>query len=424
MQQAHAASLARRKVRAMTLRVLYVDFNSYFASVEQQLRPELRGRPLSVLPVMTESTCCIAASYEARAFGIRTGTLVREAKKRCPDMVFVEARPALYVQKHHELVAAVESCTPVGKVLSIDEMSCPLMGSERQRDKALALAQRIKRTIAGKVGEYLRCSIGIAPNTFLAKIASNMQKPDGCTVIEQSDLPGILYRLELRAIPGIGRAMEQRLARQHITTMQQLCALNADQLQTAWGSIEGKRLYDKLRGKESAGRENARASIGHSHVMPPELRTPQGVHSVLHRLLQKAAMRLRSYALITGSMHIYVKYENHASWHDDMRLDPTSDTLLLMQAFEQLWARQPRSKAAPMAAGISFGSLEEQTQQSRSLFDEPGRISHDRLNAVIDAVNLRYGRNSLYFGGAHQALSAAPMRIAFGHIPDLEVESD
>jgi DNA polymerase-4 len=145
---------------------------------------------------------------------------------------------------------------------------------------------------------------------------------------------------------------------------------------------------------------------------------------VLHRLLQKAAMRLRSYALISGSLHLYVKYENRTSWHDDIRFDPTADTLQLMQALEQLWARQPNIESAPMATGISLGGLEEQTQQSRSLFDEPRRLSHDRLNAVIDAVNLRYGRNSLYFGGAHQALSAAPMRIAFQHIPDLEVEAD
>ena len=408
----------------MSLRILYVDFNSYFASVEQQLRPALRGKPLGVLPVMTESTCCIAASYEAKAFGIKTGTLVREAKKRCPDMVFVEARPSVYVQKHHELVAAVESCTPVGKVLSIDEMACPLMGSEQQRGKALALAAHIKRTIAATVGEHLRCSIGIAPNTMLAKIASNMQKPDGCTVIESGDLPDALYPLELRAIPGIGRAMEQRLARRRITTMRQLCALNADQLQTAWGSIEGRRLHAKLRGEETATTEHARASIGHSHVMPPELRTQQGAHSVLHRLLQKAAMRLRSYALIAGAIHVYVKYENRTSWHDDIRFDPSSDTLQLLAAFEQLWARQPCGKATPMAVGVSLGSLKEQTQQSRSLFDEAGQTSHDRLNAVLDAVNLRYGRNSLYFGGAHQALSAAPMRIAFQHIPDMEVEAD
>ena len=262
------------------------------------------------------------------------------------------------------------------------------------------------------------------PGDPRCRLGGHDHDPDGCTVIEQSDLPEMLYRLELRAIPGIGRAMEQRLARHRITTMQQLCALNADQLQTAWGSIEGRRLYIKLQGEEPAGRESSRASIGHSHVMPPELRTQQGAHSVLHRLLQKAAMRLRSYALIAGAMHVYVKYENRTSWHDDVRFDPTSDTLQLMQAFELLWARQPHCKAAPMATGISLGAIEEQTQQSRSLFDEPGRVSHDRLNAVIDAVNLRYGRNSLYFGGAHQALSAAPMRIAFGHIPDIEVEAD
>ena len=411
----------------MALQTLYVDFNSYFASVEQQMRLALRGRPLGVLPVMTESTCCIAASYEAKAFGIRTGTGVREAKKLCPDMVFVEAQPELYVRKHHELVAAVESCTPVGKVLSIDEMSCPLMGSERRRDKALALAERIKRAIATQVGEHLRCSIGIAPNTLLAKIASNVQKPDGCTVIDQGDLPEALYRLDLRAIPGIGRAMAKRLERYRITTMRDLWAANADQLQTAWGSIEGRRIHDKLRGKELVTQKNDRASVGHSHVMPPELRTPHGVYSVQQRLLQKAAMRLRSYALIASSMHVFVKYEDRSSWHDDIRFDPTSDTLQLLTVLKLLWARQPVSSSAPMTTGISLGSLNSQAEQSRSLFDPPGKgssASHDRLNAVIDAINLRYGRRSLYFAGAHQAQAAAPMRIAFGHIPDLEIEAD
>lgn len=175
-----------------------------------------------------------------------------------------------------------------------------------------------------------------------------MQKPDGCTVIEQGDLPEALYRLELRAIPGIGRAMEQCLERYRIRTMRDLWAANAQQLQTAWGSIEGKRLHDKLRGEEPASTQHARASISHSHVMPPELRTQQGVHSVLHCLLQKAAMRLRSHALITGAMQVHVKYENRISWHDDIRFDPTSDTLQLMQVFEQLWSRQPHSKAAPI----------------------------------------------------------------------------
>jgi DNA polymerase-4 len=127
----------------MSLRARYVDFNSYFASVEQQERPQLRGKPIGVLPVMAETTCCIAASYEAKEFGVKTGTPVREARKLCPNIIFVEARPYLYVEYHHRLIEIVESCTPVEKTLSIDEMVCRLTGSQQQKDKALALAAHI-----------------------------------------------------------------------------------------------------------------------------------------------------------------------------------------------------------------------------------------------------------------------------------------
>lgn len=408
------------------LRALYVDFNSYFASVEQQLRPKLRGRPVGVLPVLAETTCCIAASYEAKAFGVKTGTPVVEARKRCPGIVFVAARPPLYVEMHHRLVAAVESCTPVGRVLSIDEMVCPLSGSEQQRDKALALAAQIKATIAAQVGEHLRCSIGIAPNTFLAKIASNMQKPDGCTVIEQADLPGVLHRLALRDIHGIGRAMESRLARHGIATVEQLCAANAATLRAAWGSIEGERMHAKLRGEEMMAAESRRASVSHSHVLPPELRNDAAAHSVLHRLLQKAAMRLRSYALIAGNLHVRVKYRDATTWRADQPVDPTADTLAFLHALDVLWRQRPK-KRTPFAVGVALTHLDDAAHRSRDLFDAEGGHSqeaHDRLNAVIDAVNLRYGRNALYFGGAYRTLAAAPMRIAFQHIPDLDTEAD
>lgn len=193
------------------LNALYVDFNSYFASVEQQLRPELRGKPIGVLAVMAETTCCIAASYEAKAFGIRTGTGVRDARKLCKDIIFVEARPPLYVQYHHKLIEIVESCTHVENVLSIDEMVCKLTGSQQVKENALKLAAKIKREIH-KQFEFIHCSIGIAPNTFLAKTASNMQKPDGCVVIEDSDIPNKLLALNLRALNGIGSQMQARLA--------------------------------------------------------------------------------------------------------------------------------------------------------------------------------------------------------------------
>src|SRR5471032_1057467 len=127
----------------MALRALFVDFNSYFSSVEQQELPHLRGRPVAVAPVMTDSTCCIAASYEAKRFGIKTGTNIGEARQRCPGLIVVEARPALYVEYHHKLIAAVDSCLPVAQVLSIDEMSCALRGPWRDPGTALRVAREI-----------------------------------------------------------------------------------------------------------------------------------------------------------------------------------------------------------------------------------------------------------------------------------------
>src|SRR5476651_2254241 len=131
----------------MALRVLVIDFNSFFASVEQQEQPALRGRPIAVLPVMTDSTCCIAASYEAKRFGIKTGANAGEARKRCPGIILVEARSSIYVDYHHRLVAAVDSCVPVTEVRSIDAMICALRGPWQEQETAVRLASQIKARI-------------------------------------------------------------------------------------------------------------------------------------------------------------------------------------------------------------------------------------------------------------------------------------
>lgn len=408
----------------MNLNALYVDFNSYFASVEQQLLPQLRGKPLGVLAVMAETTCCIAASYEAKAFGIKTGTVVSEARKLCPDIIFVEARPPLYVQYHHQLIEIVESCTHVEKVLSIDEMVCRLTGSQQAKDNALKLAAKIKREIAKNSGDYIKCSIGIAPNTFLAKVASNMQKPDGCVVIEGHELPQRLFGLALRDLNGIGKQMEARLNRYRITTVEQLYQANRQQLQTAWGSIEGERMYDKLRGIEPYYVKNARSSLGHSHVLPPEQRNESGARAVLHRLLQKASMRMRSYDLLASRIAVKIKFRNMPSWSLDSAISATDNTLTLIQALETFLQYYPNTKHEPYAVGVSFSSLVTPEEAARDLFQTAPLENEKKLNKAIDTLNLKFGKNTIYFGGAHQALKDAPMRIAFNHIPDLSVEGD
>jgi len=406
----------------MPLRALYVDFNSYFASVEQQERRELRGKPVAVLPVIADSTCCIAASYEAKKFGVKTGTRVSDAKRMCPGIELVEARPAKYVEIHHKLVAAVESCIHVGHVYSIDEMTCELLGSERQRESALEIARRIKRTIAKTVGAGLRCSIGIAPNTFLAKTASDMQKPDGCVVLDDRDLPQRLFGLKLRDLCGIGPAMEKRLREHSIDTVEKLCRAGKPELRKAWGGIEGERVYARLRGEDLPTAPSERSSVGHSHVLPPHLRSREAACSGLHRLLQKAAMRLRNYRLIAGALHVSVKCVDGTRWENHIGCDPTSDTVQLLKALARLWREYPKTAAKPFAVGVTLLELEGEASQSGTLFDRVD--ARDKLNSAIDRLNLKYGKHTLYFGGAYLALKSAPMRISFNHVPDVRVEGD
>ncbi len=414
----------------MSLNALYVDFNSYFASVEQQTRPELRGKPIGVLAVMAETTCCIAASYEAKAFGIKTGTMVRDARKLCKDMIFVEARPPLYVEYHHKLIEIVESCTHVEKVLSIDEMVCKLTGSQKVKENALQLADLIKKKINAQY-PFIRSSIGIAPNTFLAKTASNMQKPDGCVVIEDADIPQKLFSLKLRALNGIGKQMEARLNRYKIETVEQLYALNREQLRAAWGSIEGERYYEKLRGIEPFYVKNARSSLGHSHVLPPEQRNVAGAKAVLHRLLQKAAMRMRSYDLLTSHISIKIKLRNPKTkgttrFYNESDISATDDTRQLTDALEALFNKLPKAyvKLEPTAVGVNFTALSNAEDAAYDLFTAKPSATEKKLNKALDILNLKYGKNTIYFAGAHDALKAAPMRIAFNHVPDLVIEED
>ena len=201
---------------------LFLDLNAFFASCEQQEAPALRGKPIIVVQMLTDSAVAIAASYAAKGFGIKTGTIVRDARRLCPAVIPVQANHRLYSEYHERILKAVNTCLPVEKVMSIDEMACRLMGTERQVAVARELALKVKRALREQVGECLTCSIGIAPNVFLGKVGSDLQKPDWLVVITHDDLPGVLLGLELQEIYGIGERMEQRLHRAGIFTVAEL----------------------------------------------------------------------------------------------------------------------------------------------------------------------------------------------------------
>ena len=418
----------------MTLRCLFVDFNSYFASVEQQDDQRLRGRPVGVVPVMAETTCCIAASYEAKAFGVKTGTPVWEARQKCPDIVLIEGRPARYVELHHQLMDAIGDCIPHDKPGSIDEVPCWLIGRERQRANAEAISANIKRTLLDRGFDAIHCSIGIAPNEFLAKTASDMQKPDGLTVLEMADLPHRLHALELRDFCGIGPSMERRLHRAGIRTTEQLCAATREHLRAAWGSIEGERYWLQLRGFHLPRRETQRGSVGHSHVLGPELRHYDGARSVLFKLLAKAAMRLRKEQFLASGLAIRIRFVGmDKRFERDLAFAPVDDTPTLLkllgdalEALERALAngRWNPKRYPPLSVAVTLVQLEACGSVSGELM--PDRKRSREMSVVLDKINQRYGNNALYFGAMQSALSqqAAPMRIAFGQIPQTDVEED
>jgi DNA polymerase-4 len=422
---------------ATRLNWLFVDLNSYFASVEQQDRPELRGRPVGVVPMMADTTVCIAASYEAKAFGVRTGTVVAEARRMCPGIELVEARHELYVDYHHRIVEAVESCLPVTAVLSIDEMACRLMGRERPLRAALDLGLKVKRTIRERVGEALRSSVGLATNRYLAKLASDMEKPDGLVALPLDLLPEALSRLTLRDLPGIGARTEKRLNEKGIHTMQQLLALNCEQAGELWGSVWGERLWHWLRGEDfdMADTDHLK-SISHQHVLAPEMRTPEKAWAVAHKLLHKAAMRLRSNGLWASSIGLAVGFAAPRGetvpisnfgvptrgWHGELKLSECQDNQTLIAALRRLWESRPAKdeSAPPYFIGVHLGGLVPDRLHSLNLFDSlDGQQSRARLLAAMDELNQKYGMSTLAPATMMTAYKAAPTRIAFRSIPDL-----
>jgi DNA polymerase-4 len=420
---------------------LHIDLNSFFASVEQQLHPEYRGKPTGVVPTMADTTSLIAASYEAKALGIKTGTRVSEAKRICPGIILVNGDHAQYAEYSHKIAAAVERVCPVAHTPSIDEMVCQLLGRERQPPNARQISLAIKQAIKDDVGDTLRCSIGMAPNRYLAKIASDMQKPDGLIGLLPSQLPHAIGHLELRDLPGIGARTEIRLNAKGIRTMPQLLDLDRTAMHKLFDSVWGDRMYHWLRGADT-GDDGApvaadiQKSLGHSHVLAPEHRSPEGAWAVAHKLLHKAAMRLRMEKFHTASLAVTIKYaltreqtahaenvKKHLSgitqtgWGMEARFRPCQDTLSLLEALQGCWKQQPTGPehARPFFVGITLRNLIPEDEMQTTLFEEPG--NRNQLSATMDKLNLKYGHTTLHFAGMLPARDSAPTRIAFTQIP-------
>jgi len=378
---------------------LYFDLNSYFATIEQQVDPLLRGKPVVVVPLLSNSTCAIAASYEAKLKGIKTGTKIYDAKKLCPELICIKGRHKLYVEYHKRIFAEINKLLFVDAVCSIDEGAGRLTGKYQQEEEAIRLAQNIKLAIKQNVGDYITCSIGIAPTKYLAKIAAEMKKPDGLTVITAEDIPSKLLKLSLRDIPGVGYRVLKRLHSAGIDTVEKLYGCSSGHLQTIWGSIYGKKCWYLLRGYQLAENVVKNQVIGHSRILGPEVRRISAARNVTAELAIKAAKRLREKELCATYIGLYLKTLNKVVHKTYVRISPSCDNATILEQVLKAWDRLTLqySLSSLRQVGLSLGGLIQKSRQL-SFDDLGGKQVQENLSLAMDNINKRFGQHTVSIG--------------------------
>ncbi|MEK6556477.1 MAG: DNA polymerase [Bdellovibrionota bacterium] len=405
----------------MAISFLYLDLNSFFASCEQQENPELRGRPVAVISTLAENTSVIAASYEAKKFGIKTGTKVYEARKMCPDIIFVAGNHRIYIEYHHKIIDAVDSCVPIHSVCSIDEIACELKGSQKITENAVALAEKIKKALRERVGEFMKGSIGIGPNILLAKMAADMKKPDGLTIVDSQDLPQRLFGLKLQDVPGIGYKMNQRLNERGVHTMERLLTSSVAEMRSLWGGVLGERYYRLFRGEQIEMTKSEQKSIGHSHVMPPKQRSHEGSKIVAMKLIYKTANRLRKAGFMAREMSVSIKcigvsYELPTRYEKSFKFNETQDTSHFIGLIEDFFTQIPVS-VKPLKASVVLSNFIHEAEHQLNFFDNDKK---NHLFKIVDRINEKYGKNAVYPSSLLKEMKSAPTRIAFTRIPELD----
>lgn len=407
---------------------LTIDFNSYFASVEQQLNPALRGRPIAVVPVMSDTTSAIAASYEAKAFGVKTGTKIWEAKRMCPGLVLVPARHEIYVEIHEQLKEEVQNHVPLLSTGSIDEFTCKLIGDECEPTNARRIALSMKAGIKKNVGECLNSSIGIAPTRLLSKIASDMQKPNGLTLIERKDLPHVLFPLQLTDLPGIASNMEARLHRAGITSIEQLMSLEPKAARHVWGSVGGERYWYELHGVDVPKSDDGRRSVGHSRVLSPKMRGHNDARFVARSLLLKCATRIRRLELVAGGFGLAVHPDygsrNREPIVHESKISPTQDSFTLLEYLDQFWNELPAHSGPFRKVSVWLYKLADENKRARDLFVETrpdGFTKKEILWRSVDKLVARYGRETVTLASQKDlGLQYLGAKIAFTRVPDAQ----
>lgn len=376
--------------------IMHIDFNSYFASVEQQANPRLRGKPIGVTGGdRVKRTVIGAASIEAKKFGVKTGMQIWEAKKLCPRIILVPGDSDKYLGTTKRFLNILKDYSPYLEVFSIDECFLQIESKEPK-----AIAYEIKKRIKTEIGEWITCSVGISYNKLLAKLAGSLQKPDGLVVIQnQQEAIKVLDKIELDEICGIGPRIKKRLSNMGIFNFSQLRQAPLQNLLASFKSY-GQFLYNASRGIDYSQvlpfyQKEEVKSIGHRHTIDHDTFDREEIKQLLLKLSEMVARRLRAKNLVGKTIHCWYRNTLFESNGMQTTIFATSDGLDIFKAawkiFQQIWNQEKIRMI-----GISISDLKNKLPQNLSFLPEVKR--KEIIVSALDKINDKYGEFTLQRG--------------------------
>ena len=402
-------------------RVLFVDMNGFFASVEQQDDPALRGKPVGVVSHMHRRATVLASSYEAKACGVTTGIKFEDAKMLCPGIILLEGHHHRYKEVHLQFIKILESiCGPEVQPRSIDEAAIYLSPNWRHRAHGLAL--EIKARFRSELGECIRCSIGIAPNSLLAKLATKLQKPDGLVEITLENTVAVLGKLELTALPGIATRMEAQLARHDITTPLELYGRDPEILRQQLG-IWGQYWWWRLHGFECDGLSmSGLKSMSHEHVLHHWLHSKSELEAVVAKMADRVLSRLEKNGLQCTHIYVSCKLNGAPRFTAVRNFDaPTRNVPKLLEAFQELLAEIPAQ--LPFAVRkVSLGLYGLAEQSGGDQLDLFGALERGNdVGRALQYIRARHGYAAIQVASTLAVKrGVAQERVGFGRLRDVE----
>jgi len=369
--------------------ILHIDMDAFFISVEQRDNPSLRGKPAAVCGSLSRSVVT-SATYEARPYGIRAGMPIQEAKRKCPQLILVEGDHSKYTETSSRIFSILKEYTPLVEVASIDEAYLDITQSTLLFKSPLHLAQTIKAHILEK--EKLTCSVGIAPNKLLAKLASRLKKPDGLVVIEKEEVEKVLRDLPVSRLYGIGPKLEEALQAMGIFACGPLGKFPVPLLIQRFGVI-GERLHEMGLGIDHRpvipfDEEEDPKSVSHSVTLEKDTSELEALEKVLLQLSERVSRRMRRDSLYGKRVTLTVRYSDFYTFTKQKTLSQSinSGNDIFRQGLEIF-----RSISHPKPIrllGIGMSLLEKEWSQL-GLFDR--REKKDHLLKAMDQVNDRFG---------------------------------